>query len=770
MGVLEGRSHRLRAGLCPALALVAAVWALANPVRAESSARVAISVIDAATRKPVRGVHVTAMRVGSWSDAAPDQGAAEATDGTLELGHGVWTLSGWSETRVALPVDVLVEARTTHVTLQSWPKRTLQGQLKADSEAARGVTVTVASPPESRAIPGAVPATDLECARKAASFSCEIPGALLDVQLRPAGALPLYFWNVDAREESPVSVGAVQVREVASITGTIPDAPAGARVVLADPTGTPLQHERGPNRGAPMFAAQPGERGFFQLAGMPQGRYTVRAEAPGRVPGYAPVEVVARRESRLRKPLQLGFPSQLTVNVVPAVDPHGRPWTVEVLAAVTSPTDSAQAASGRASADGSWTDPTVSVSPGPYTISISDADGNYWARVEQQLVDGPNEVGVDIPLMRVNGTVVYGEDPLESEVVFGSKEVGQRIEFLSSAEGEFSGFLPQLATESRTWQVGVRSDEPRVSRRLMKVEVEPSPTTSGARVEIDLPRTILRGQLYTEQGDEFHGPALVNVESSEEFIREMVAPEDEGFFEIEGLLEGRYAVTATSHEGLISDSAAARVTEDGDPAPVSIILRAGALLSGYVVNPEGQPIPGARVMARPRFMLSFGSRWVRTDEQGRFELPKMPQGTRDLGVIAAAPGYGYQIASAQVERSNPIVIRLGREVGRLQLRLPEELGPRQFPVVFHRGFYASTGLTRGWNALLGHPFVVEGGVLLPDLEPGRYVACILPPESYESVLLGRIPDLCDEGTLAPGGDLMLSVGGHGRSPAEGGAR
>ena len=71
-----------------------------------------------------------------------------------------------------------------------------------------------------------------------------------------------------------------------------------------------------------------------------------------------------------------------------------------------------------------------------------------------------------------------------------------------------------------------------------------------------------------------------------------------------------------------------------DMAPVNIVLEPGTKIGGQVVNPEGEPVAGARVTASD--WTDGGERRAipreaQTDAEGRFELPDMPtQGTFQL--------------------------------------------------------------------------------------------------------------------------------------------
>ncbi|HEX6898568.1 MAG TPA: carboxypeptidase-like regulatory domain-containing protein [Thermoanaerobaculia bacterium] len=117
--------------------------------------------------------------------------------------------------------------------------------------------------------------------------------------------------------------------------------------------------------------------------------------------------------------------------------------------------------------------------------------------------------------------------------------------------------------------------------------------------------------------------------------------EPDGSFRVERLRRGDRFNLVARHPGYL-DTELPGVTAPTDE-PVRIEMKVAHTLSGQVVNPEGEPVPEARVerveesaLGRGRSSFQLGS----TDAEGRFRLTGLPSGGVDLTV--RADGYAHR--------------------------------------------------------------------------------------------------------------------------------
>jgi RNA polymerase sigma factor (sigma-70 family) len=86
----------------------------------------------------------------------------------------------------------------------------------------------------------------------------------------------------------------------------------------------------------------------------------------------------------------------------------------------------------------------------------------------------------------------------------------------------------------------------------------------------------------------------------------------------------------------------------------------GALVSGLVVGPHSQPVPGARVVvACDDAMETSGGKYalcLRTDDAGRFACDEVPVGERSI--VAAAPGFAPIVQRITTGAAEPTVLTL----------------------------------------------------------------------------------------------------------------
>ncbi|MBK9386155.1 MAG: carboxypeptidase regulatory-like domain-containing protein [Planctomycetes bacterium] len=134
-------------------------------------------------------------------------------------------------------------------------------------------------------------------------------------------------------------------------------------------------------------------------------------------------------------------------------------------------------------------------------------------------------------------------------------------------------------------------------------------------------------------------------------------------------------------EGYTPGQGVARFRSGARETTVHLRLWDSAVVSGRVLDPEGQPVAGAEVLAANDFPWVDGgirSPETRTKEAGEFRLPGVPIGRYVLRVRASGFALAERIGDSVHETS--VEVRLARDGGtriEVELRgLPPELGPQ----------------------------------------------------------------------------------------------
>lgn len=149
--------------------------------------------------------------------------------------------------------------------------------------------------------------------------------------------------------------------------------------------------------------------------------------------------------------------------------------------------------------------------------------------------------------------------------------------------------------------------------------------------------------------------------------------DEDGAYRVDGILPGRYIVTATA-SGFVAPDAFAEgssvtMPEGGGQVVKDVTLSSAGILEGKVLDSKGAPVGAARVRLRPapaagrgggfQFTSSMlrgalpggGPRVALTDAEGRYRIDTVPGGERHL-VVAEAEDF---VAS----ESDPVEVRAG---------------------------------------------------------------------------------------------------------------
>ena len=237
--------------------------------------------------------------------------------------------------------------------------------------------------------------------------------------------------------------------------------------------------------------------------------------------------------------------------------------------------------------------------------------------------------------------------------------------------------------------------------------------------------------------------------------------DEDGRFELRGLLPGPTLISADGGEDLTADPVLVDVTEEDDSKSIVLLARAQLRLSGNVVSAAG-PVPGARVKAAPAGLPYISVRVVPADAQGHFEVT-LPPPTREILLTVSAPGFALRTLRLPVPEDRTLNVGVEQSAGTLIVEPgePLDLTDPNSPMIFllHGGSVEALPYLLSWAISTGTPPDARRPVI-PAVEPGAYQACLVLPSERPALDFGITPpDRCVSGILASNGELTLKVSG-----------
>jgi len=651
-------------------------------------------------------------------------------------------------------------------TIPIWPAGTLRGRLRSHSDTLpEAVVLRLSSPPGT---PGAraLPPTELRCPAEPGepegAWSCHVPAVLLDLAVVPRGFVPIYRWGVAVKPGETVSLGELELVTGASLTGRVETEegvldPRRCRARLR-PLRAPGPEQTAAKRTAAVVEEVPVlARGFFQFTAVPPGSYLLEVAQPGFAPARIfPVEMWKDRETRLRDPLLLRRPFDLTFGLSPSHDWLGEPWRVRVFRASEASAGFDENAVFQGTTDTRGEVRIPGQSAGQYWIHVADAAGNLFYSDLQVHIGGPEDAtqSVEIPLIAVEGKVRLGEVPLPARIWFGGQRGAVSVDMLANEDGEFAGFLPRAGV----WVVDLETVEPRLRTRL-KVEVAAA-SDGSASVELAVPDTALFGTVVDEQGSAVAGAQIV---ASSELGDEVSESAEDGSFELRGLPPGTRLLGARLRRGgeaWTSPRTLAFLHENNSTGPITLRLERGHSVEGRVEG-EGGPVAGAVIYAAPTRPEPGFPSTARTGVDGAFELT-LPARTLVATAVVSAPGHALKAVEFPVDEAHPIFI-VPQAGGFLEIELPlasEDLFAAGLEIrILQNEVMLPTPTLLQWVRGHGLPLPREGRLRIPQMAPGSYRACVGSPIGLMMLERGSPPTReisCEGGYLEAGAELHLA--------------
>lgn len=502
------------------------------------------------------------------------------------------------------------------------------------------------------------------------------------------------------------------------------------------------------------------DRGFFEFDAVPPGEYVVETEAKPFALARATVRVTQGAVAEVvNPPLTLTEPLTLRAYLDPPLDPWGEPWRVELARLDRASSVFEKSPATRAALDGSWLGRDLH--PGKVWVNVLASRGSkFWSR-EIELDAATPPLAIEIPYVKVRGTVRLGKEPLAASLFFGGKHGEIRVEARSNEEGEFSLVLPRRGD----WGLAISAAEPIVERVLRAVAVSPKPGTEEALLSLRLPATVVRGVVVDEAGAPVAG-ANVGLYPFAPALEPQVSvqTDNRGRFEARGLPPGSLHVEAEVDPDLRADIETIELAEGRELPALRLVLRKSLVVHG-LVGSQVAAVAGATIKALPVGLSFLAVPAATSDSEGRFTL-RLPRQARELQLAVGAPGFALRLLRAPVPEQGPLSVGLEQASGTLIVESDEAIdsqAPGKAFYVVHGGAVEGLGYLSFWAFRNG---VDNSGpnqrrMVVPFMEPGEYTLCRADPAAWGALEQGILPPKgCTRGTLSENGELTLAVPGE----------
>src|SRR4029077_5901752 len=161
---------------------------------------------------------------------------------------------------------------------------------------------------------------------------------------------------------------------------------------------------------AQRFTTSIGTQGFFQLAGVPPGERLLTIECAV-LQASTTITVRPWSETRLKAPLVVEGLT-LDVQVTPPLDPHERPWKLDVFRF----TQERQQIATRApvSPNGRWS--RRNLASDTYQVDVVDDSGTLGQSKPLVLKESARALVIQVPTLEIAGRVRLGSTPLRAQV------------------------------------------------------------------------------------------------------------------------------------------------------------------------------------------------------------------------------------------------------------------------------------------------------------------------------------------------------------------
>ena len=619
-----------------------------------------------------------------------------------------------------------------------------------------------------------IASTRQSCPLENGLLECRLPALPLDLRIEVAGLIPHYSWDFKVPAGVRKRLGTLKLRRGSSLVGLVETPRRDFSFQEVQIVLTPLSQRGGVASARQRISqlaleARVNEQGFFQIKGARPGRYALVVAHPH----FAPTrfDVTVRQDEELElAPLSLSPAARLILEIDHPTDPYLKPWTVRLARRGLESGHLEEVLETRASGDGVLE--KDGLEPGEYQIGLIDSRGSRWHVEEQHLFPGVNALPTRVRFRRLVGTLLLDGEPLVgAEVELEEHEGSARFRYQSREEGKFYAFLPTGAS----WNLKVTHEPLGVIAAFAEFVVPRTERGKNhAEKTFEIPNTRFFGEVVEADGRPVQDPLVLSV-SGELSIQKLLPGNSfdyrgfsPGLMQLEAAIDG-----SISKRDASSRQAEIELSEGLEQGPIRLVLEDHRVISGLVVAPDGQGVPGARVIglveSNDDLLLRRSIPETTTDIEGVFELP-VPAAS-EFVQLTVFP-LGFAIAQQRIDlrssTNGPVILPVDTTSGTvtLQYEIPEAENQR------------TARMTRSMTQLVaGHvipgitviPWTRNHGIsssaeewVIPGLPPGPISACF--GLSLQAWLLngGELaPELageaCVEGEVTPGGNLVLTI-------------
>ncbi len=365
------------------------------------------------------------------------------------------------------------------------------------------------------------------------------------------------------------------------------------------------------------------QKGRFELTNVAPGRLHVMAEPKGRASKQTSELLIEAGDRRTGLVIDLA-PQGVVAGTVVGTD--GKPLAAQItLSGERLPRDRRS----EADADGEFR--FDSLPAAEYRLRVT-APGYRSKLLGELAVDGDQPTEVDVELTPGEGVYgrVIGSEGKGVSGAFVRIRSGERVEWRRTDQ---SGRFQWGGASERVWSVQAYSPEYASSRE----------TSARLRQSVTLQLGeggYIRGRVVDADGEPVPGAELgvgaMVVDGPRPYGNRRIGRETidrkDGRFEFGPLRPGDYELEARADGYASSSTETVAVRDGGRVGPVTVVLGRGGVVRGEVVDEStGEPVSNAAVslydMTSP-----FRPRRTTTDEQGGFELERVPAGRRSLRI------------------------------------------------------------------------------------------------------------------------------------------
>lgn len=477
------------------------------------------------------------------------------------------------------------------------------------------------------------------------SFSVVLPAGCLSWRVSSPGLSSTKRPGLRLGLQENRQVGTVTLRpagrvevEVRDLESGFPVAGAEVFIVPEERLGEVCDSEARPN-----FSRFPGSRtgssGWVEFSTVAPGNYLVVVDSRDHATGLGPMVGVAAGESTTAAKT-LGPPGGVMVELgdLALLAEVGRKWAVEV-------TPVAGEVGIHACAR------RVEFSRGfPFLVLEDLAAGSWLAGVDLEIQGIRFEVGnsrvevvagttvpadLDISENVVRGRIEYKRAPVEASFDLMNRGTPSRF-VVSRAKTNEEGAFVALVPEPGVYDVHIRPAEPSLGYIVVPAIDFPC---DGSDVLIRVPSGRIEGRVVDSMGDPvpkasanaiWLGPGHDDPDAEAELVLANARADSGGLFEMEGLVAGRWQVSAREGPGPGARRSIHEVIsleEGSEVRDVLLELKESESFKGRVVTQTGRPAGDILVVAfvppSAPGMHIHGAE-VRTDGEGLFEIPMGP--------------------------------------------------------------------------------------------------------------------------------------------------